>query len=253
MDRIIKITLAVFIIILVTFVALAGYSAYVENAYRTSFAGSYTYTCTIATDSPLSNVTLFIPVPEDRNGNSPVIAQYSAQKITGVPDTWTTTLYDTGKSTLVRITIPSLVPPAGTSHAHPYAVTLSTNISSQTMIDTRNPVENSPVFRPVTDPALTGCRGNETLPDHRQCYSYQSSVYADYRSGPNASVSITSTLLGMNRWDIFGPRENEYDTDIYVLMPGENHGWAIARGYLEQGLGSDDPAMQPAARSGRSS
>src|SRR5208337_1241730 len=133
MDRIIKITLAVFIIILVTFVALAGYSAYVENAYRTSLAGSYSYTCTIATDSPLVNVTLFIPIPEDRNGNSPIIAQYSAHAITGMPGTWNATLYDTGKSTLVQITIPSLVPPSGTGHEHPYAITLSTTISSQTL------------------------------------------------------------------------------------------------------------------------
>ena len=115
MDRIIKITLSLFIIILVMFVALAGYSSYTENAYRTSLAGSYTYTCIIATDSPLSNVTLFIPVPADRTGNSPIITEFSAQAVTGVPDTWNTTLYDTGKSTLGQDHGPLLCP-AGRDH-----------------------------------------------------------------------------------------------------------------------------------------
>jgi hypothetical protein len=243
MDRIIKIALSIFIIVLVTFIALVGYSAYTGNAYRTSLASSYSYTCTIATDSPLSNVTLFIPVPGDMNDNSPIIAQFSAQEITGVPGAWTATLYDTGKSTLVKITIPSLIPPAGTSHDHPYAVTLSTNISSQKMIDTRNPVGNSPMFRPVTDLTPTDCRDTTSPSGHPQCYAYLTSVYADYRSDPNAAVSITSTLRGTNTWDLLGPQENEYHTDIYLLMLGENHGWAPAKGYLEKGIGSDDPVL----------
>jgi hypothetical protein len=253
MDRIIKITLSVFIVILVTFVALVGYSSYTENAYRTSLASSYAYTCTIATDSPLSNVTLFIPVPADRTGNSPVIAQFSAHEIPGVPDTWTTTLYDTGKATLVKIMVPSLVPPAGTSRGHPYTVTLFTNISSQKRIDTRNPVENSPVFHPVTDLTLTDCTGSPSPSDHRQCYSYQTSVYADYRADPGATVSIASTIQGTNQWNILGPKENGYHTDISLLMSGENHGWATARGYLVTGIGSDDPAGQSATRPGTSS
>jgi hypothetical protein len=243
MDRIIKIALSLFIIILVTFVAVIGYSAYAGNAYRNSLAGSYSYTCTIITDSPLSNVTLFIPVPGDRNGNSPVIAQFSAHEIMGVPDAWMTTLYDTGKSTMVKITIPSLIPPAGISHDHPYTVTLSTNVSSKTRIDTRNPVENSPMFRPVTDLTTADCRNNTSPAGHPQCYSYVTSVYADYRADPGAAVSITSTLRGTNTWDLAGPQQNAYRTDISLPISGENHGWATAKGYLEKGIGSDDPVL----------
>ena len=63
MDRIIKITISLFVIILVSFVATAGYTAYVEHAYRSSLSSTYSYTCTITTDSPLTNVTFFLPVP----------------------------------------------------------------------------------------------------------------------------------------------------------------------------------------------
>jgi hypothetical protein len=241
MDRIIKIALSLFVVVLVAFVGLVGYNGYVENAYQASLASSYTYNCTITTDSPLTNVTFFIPVPADRRGNSPIISQFSAQEMPGVPSAWRTLLYDTGKSTMVKVTIPSLVPPAGTTHEHPYTVTFSTNTSSHKLIDTRNPVENSPVFRPVTDPAAAECKGSVSTSDQRKCYSYLTSIYADYQTNPDASVSITSAIRGTNQWNLFGPRENAYDTDIYTLMLGENHGWTTARGYLETGIGPDDP------------
>jgi hypothetical protein len=171
MDRIIKITLGIFIIVLVTFVALVGYTGYVENAYRTSISSSYSYTCTITTDSPLTNVTLFIPVPADRAGNSPVIAQFSAHTIAGVPGSWKTELYDTGKATLVKITTPSLVPPAGTSPNNPFSITLYTSVTSKRVIDTENPVENSPMFRPVQSMETTACTDSRTAGYGAQCYT----------------------------------------------------------------------------------
>lgn len=244
MDRIIRVTLSVLIVVLVAFVAAVGYSGYTENAYRTSLASFYTYSCTVSTDSLLSNVTFFIPVPADGTGNSPIIVRFSGKEITGVPDTWTTALYDTGKATLVKVTVPEIVPPAGTTHTHPYEVTLSATVSSRKIIDTRDPVENSPMFRPVTDLTRMECMSDARPQDNRQCYSYLTSVYADYHSRPDATVSIAADLRGGNSWNLFGPRENAYNTTLYLLMLGENHGWTTARGYLEQGIGSDDPVRQ---------
>jgi hypothetical protein len=240
MDRIIKITLGIFIIVLVTFVALVGYTGYVENAYRTSLSSTYSYTCTITTDSPLSNVTLFIPVPADRAGNSPVIAQMSAHAIAGVPDSWKTELYDTGKATLVKITVPSLVPPAGTSPNNPFSTTLYTNVTSKRVIDTENPVENSPMFRPVQGMETMACKDNGTVGSGAQCYTYLTALYADYRADPNAAVTITSSLTGRNVWNIFKPEENEYRTGIYVLMSGDQKGGTTMGGSLEKGIGAYD-------------
>ncbi len=75
MDKIIKITLGIFIVILVAFTATVAFNASVETAYRNSLASTYSYTLTLTTDSRLDNVTLFIPVPDDRTGNSPIVAQ----------------------------------------------------------------------------------------------------------------------------------------------------------------------------------
>jgi hypothetical protein len=240
MDRIIKITLSIFIIVLVTFVALVSYNGYVENAYRTSLTSTYSYSCTITTDSPLTNVTLFLPVPADRTGNSPVIAQLSAHEVSGVPGTWKTELYETGKSTMVKITTPSIIPPEGTSAKNPFTVTIYTNVSSGDLIDTRDPVENSPMFRPVQDVKSTACMNDQTSVSGGQCSSYLTSLYANYQAGPNAEVSVRSSLTGTNEWNVFEPKENEYRTDIYLLMFGEQKGWTTVRGYVESGIGAYD-------------
>ena len=59
MDKIIKFTLGFFVLILILFVAVGSYTSYIDTTYRNSLTGTYVYTCTITTDSVLSNVTLF--------------------------------------------------------------------------------------------------------------------------------------------------------------------------------------------------
>jgi len=241
MDRIIAITLGLFIVILAVFAGGTWYTGYTEHAYRSSLASTYTYTFTITTDSPLTNLTLFMPVPADVRGHSPILAPISSHELTGVPPTWKTELFETGKATLVKVTAPALVPPAGTARENPYTITISAAVPSKTYIDTQNPVENSPMFRPVTNLRSTDCRGNATVSSGGICYTYLTALYADYQADPDAEVSIRSSLAGMNRWNIFGPAENEYRTDVYLLMFGEQNGWTTVAGYLETGTGAPTP------------
>jgi len=241
MDRIIKISLGLFMVILVVFVSVVFYQAFVEKAYRTSLSSTYSYTCTITTDSTLSNVTLFLPVPADPSGNSPIVAQFSEQDITGLPKDWTVTLYDTGKATLVRITTPLITPPAGTIPEKPYGILLSSDMKSEKVIDTREPIQNSAQFRPVRDLQQVSCpadsSGEKGTP---QCYRYLTSMYADYQAPSNASVTITSSLTGKNSWKIVEARSNEYNTSINLLMSGERHGWSTMNGTLISSIGNYD-------------
>lgn len=240
MDRIIKITISLFVIILVSFVATAGYTAYVEHAYRSSLSSTYSYTCTITTDSPLTNVTFFLPVPADPSGNSPIISRWSSHEITGVPETWTTELYETGKGTLVKVTTPSIIPPAGTTAKDPYMITLSTDVASTTPINTGNPAGEGPMFRPIQDLKPAECRDRSVPVEGGQCSTYLTTLYASYRADPNAGVSFRSTLTGKNTWTIFEPKSNEYHTSVYLLMFGEQKDWTPVSGYLEAGIGSYD-------------
>ncbi len=157
MDKIIRITLGLLLVILIAFVSLVSFQIYVEQAYQSSLTGTYTYTCTITTGSPLTNVTLFIPVPANPGGNSPVVAGFSAGTIGGIPAGWNVTLYDTGKATLVKITVPSITLPEGTGPASPLVIRMSADLRSATAIDTRDPVNNSAMFRPVGSPEQVSC------------------------------------------------------------------------------------------------
>lgn len=242
MDRIIKITLGIFIVVLVAFVAMISYNWYVESAYRSSLTSTYTYSCTISTDSPLHNVTFFIPVPSLKSGNSPVIARISGHEITGIPASWKTELYDSGKGVLVKVTVPELVVPAGTTAKNPYVVTLETDIPSDMVIDTANPMANSAVIRPVVHPVQdlsgTSCRNNGAAGG--RCYDYQTSLFARYEADPNAAVTIRSALTGKNRWKIFDSASNEYQNDFSVLMYGGQKGWTAIQVTLEDGIGSQN-------------
>jgi hypothetical protein len=238
MDKIIRITIGLIIVVLVAFIATVAYTGFVDQAFRTSLSSTYSYTFSLVTDSRLDNVTLFIPVPEDHNGNSPLVNRFSAQDIEGLPGDWQVTLFDTGKATVAKITAPRILPLPVTSTSHPYTVRLVINTGSDTMIATRAPVEEGVMFRPVQNLLTTECTGtrNETT-GTPVCSRYTVPIYADYQTTMNASVSITSALQGKNRWTIFEPQSNEYQTDISVRLNGEHHGWTVMNGTLESNRG----------------
>ncbi|MFA4824601.1 MAG: hypothetical protein WC593_05520 [Methanoregula sp.] len=239
MDKIIRITSGLIIVLLVAFVASVCYTGFVEKAYRTSLSSTYEYSCTITTDSRLSNVTLFIPVPADHTGNSPMVTKYSAHTIEGVPADWKVTLFDTGKATVAKITTPAIVPPPETSPSHPFTIRLSMNTGSKQVINTHSPVEQGVMFRPVQGLQKVNCPvKNSEVNGNPVCYHYLIPVYADYQAPMDASVSITSSLQGKNSWKIFEPQFNEYAADIGVLMFGENHGWTVMKGSLESNRGT---------------
>ncbi len=241
MDKIIKITLGLFILILVIFVSVVSYTSYIDTTYRNSLTGTYGYTCTLTTDTVLSNVTLFLPVPADMTGNSPVISQISRQQVTGVPHDWTITLYDTGKATLLKISAPTIGLPAINGSAQTTIIMLAVNASSHTLIDTRSPVMNAAVFRPVQDIQTVACpAGDATAVGTPVCSEYLTSIYADYTAVPSASVSISASFDATNSWSIFIPESNGYKNRIDVLMHGDNHGWVTTRGWLESGIGAYD-------------
>jgi len=246
MDRIIRISLGLLMVILVVFVSGVSYQVFVEKAYRTSLSSTYSYTCTFTTDSALSNVTLFLPVTVDPSGNSPIIAQFSAQYITGLPDDWTVTLYDTGKATMVRITTPAITPPAGTNFEKPYEIRLLSEMRSARLIDTVEPVNNSALFRPVRDLRPVSCPPDSSQANGTpHCYRYLTSLYADYEAPVNASVNIFSTIEGNNSWKIFEPKSNAYTSTISVLLAGDRHGWSTMNGTLTSNIGIYDAPVTP--------
>ncbi|MGA9622603.1 hypothetical protein [Methanoregula sp.] len=242
MDKIIKIVLGLFIVLFVAFVAYTCYFGYIGSIYRSSLSGNYLYTCTIATNGVLTNVTLFLPVPADPKGNSPVVAQISSRDVTGVPDNMNLTLYDTGKTTLLKVSAKSIGGPAINGITQPATITFSVNVSSPEHIDTRSPVQNAAVFRPVNGIHTTACSGESVASGRGPvCYKYLTEMYAEYSSAPSVTVSIDESITGTNTWTIFAPASNAYQNQISVpMMHGSSHGWITTPGWLESGIGSQD-------------
>jgi hypothetical protein len=244
MDKIIKISLCLLIVILIAFTSVVAFQVFVESAYLNSLSSTYSYTCTITTDSTLSNVTLFIPVPEDPLGNSPIVAQFSSRAIAGLPDDWTVTLYDTGKATMVKITTPAIIPPGETHPAKPFTIRLSSDMQSDNLIDTYEPINNSALFPPVRELQQVACPPEGSpVQETPQCYRYVTSLYADYDAAPDASVNITSTIVGRNSWNIFEPGSNEYTTVTSLMVSGSHDGWANMEGTLTSGIGTYDTPL----------
>jgi hypothetical protein len=236
MDKIIRLTLGLLLVILIASVTVFSYQVFVERAYRTSLSGTYTYTCTLTTDSLLSNVTLFIPIPADPYGNSPVVAGFGARNIAGIPDDWEVTLYDTGKATMVKVTAMGIAPSPGTT---PSPVVFNAELKSDTVIDTQDPLNNSALFRPVMGIVEIPC-----IPDSNRgnpvCYRYETPMYADYEAAPDASVNISATVTGRNTWTIFRTESNEYDNSVSLQMSGAQQGWSVMSGTLTRGIGQYD-------------
>jgi hypothetical protein len=244
MDKIIKISLCLFIVILIAFTSVVTYQVATETAYLNSLSSTYSYKFTITTDSKLSNVTFFIPVPADPWGYSPIVAGYSSGNIAGIPDDWTVTLYDTGKATMVKVVTLAISPPAGTSASNPFNLTLFSDMKSGAIINTREPVNNSAMFYPVRNLKPVTCSAE--VPAGKgapQCYQYITSLYADYEAAPDASVIVTSTIIGKNSWKIFESGSNEYATAANLQMTGSRHGWETMTGTLTTGIGRYDTPL----------
>ena len=240
MDKIIKITLGLFIVILVLFVGITTYTLSIDTMYRNSLASNYQYTCTISTTDVLSNVTLFLPVPADSHGDSPVVAQISNHEISGAPADWNMTLYGTGKATLLQVVAPTIGQPPLNGSAQPTTITLMVNTSSPALIDTASPVADAAVFRPVQNLNTVACPSvNTSSAGTPACSQYLTSMYADYTANPTASLSVSASVTGINSWNIFSPASNMYQNNITVLtLHGSNHGWVTSLGWIESGIGS---------------
>jgi hypothetical protein len=234
MDKVIRITSGIFILILVIFAGTGLYGSYVEKEYRRTLVSTYSYTLMISTSGELHNVTFFIPVPANPNGNSPFVEQFSIGNFTGIPKGWETTLLGSNKATMVKLQVPVVVGSEGAG----FSVRTSSDARTSKVINTKSPHDRDIVLRPVQDIKEVRCAEFEDSKPGATCYRYQSAVYADYEASPNVKVEISSTINGKNDWKIFEPAYNQYTNSISVTMLGENHGWVITKGEMQTGIGS---------------
>ncbi len=254
MDRALRSLLGILIVALVASAAFVSFSAYVHAAYERTLSSRYVYEISLETDAVLSNVTLFVPLPERHGGRSPILERIGEGDLYGIPRDWETEIYGTEKFSMLMISADEILPQFGppplpaseeenltaapAATPVPVPVTIRVEADAGAVIDTRHPIGNSSVILPKYDLSPVPCpfpHGEEERPP--ACYTYETSVYADYTAGADAAVTITVSLTGTNEWFIFGWTGNEFRDRLTLALDGEVHGWQRANGTLMTGIG----------------
>ncbi|MEN6610956.1 MAG: hypothetical protein ABFC24_08935 [Methanoregulaceae archaeon] len=239
MDRIMKITLGLFLVILAVFVSIGSYSLIINYAYKSSLSSTYSYSCSIATDTPLTNVTLFLPLPVKTSGSSPVVERIGGYNVSGIPRDWETVIYGDEQATFLKITTGRIGETSSTGS--PENITFIVKVKSPDLINTGSPLLHDAVFRPVQDSHGTECPAvpaNGTYTP--SCSEYTTMLYARYDASETGTVTIHADLDAVNEWSIFHPDYNEYRNSFAAKLSGNVSGWMPASAWVESGIGSYD-------------
>ncbi len=248
MDTTLRHLIRILCIALLLAALFIGFSAYVQGTYRETLSSTYTYEITLETDVVLTNVTLFLPLPDD-GGRSPVVLAVGRGDILGPPETWGIDLYGAGNATFMKITADRIAPeyraapvPVGeevnaTDSAVPVPVRLVVEADAADLIDTARPLGNAAVLRPKYNLTEIACDFPHDPAAPPVCYGYDTSFFASYETAPDARVTITVGLTGSNTWFVFGWSGNEFHDRAALLLSGESRGWHRAEGTLAAGIG----------------
>jgi hypothetical protein len=253
MDRTLRNLARVLLVALIVAASFIAFHAYVLATYDRTLSSTYTFEITLEVDAPITNVTLFIPLPEHYGMQSPVVRRLGSGDISGMPDGWVTGIYGTEKATMLKISVDRITPgerflplptadsavPEPVPEATP--VILSTWISLQAdadgLIDTRNPVGNASVIMPKYNLTAVLCSFPHENENPPVCYSYETVVYADYRAPDDTRLTLSVRLEGMNEWFVFGWSGNLFVDGFTFAHTGESHGWQAVNGTLMTGIG----------------
>lgn len=232
MKTIYKISIGIVLSIIIIF----GFLSY-HNMYNRSLIHHYTYSINIATDSPLDNVTLYIPLPV-MNDSSPV-GQNMVDEYNDKESRWKFALVDTKHGPMLSMKTDNVEPRFGLKGGGPETYTVpivfDTMLFVERMIDTKNSIDNEPLLMPKYNLRYTG---NNHYYINGDVYEYDSKIYAYYETPNDANVSITVNFDGYNEWWTGGSTSNHYHENILIDLSGPQNGWVTINCKLVTGNGT---------------
>ncbi|WP_230670573.1 hypothetical protein [Methanosarcina mazei] len=207
--------------------------------YDRNHISSYDYYIELTTDSTLSNVTLYLPLPVINNTSS-VGTDIVEHHFNDYDHSWKYTLVDTEHGLMLSIKNEKIEPKYATRSRDSKTI-LSPNMFSMTLftnqtIDTMNPLSNEMVLMPKYN--LTQNVTRRPYPPASEIFDYESKMYAYYDTSSDANVSISIYLCGMNEWWIGGWQHNSYWEDMEIKLSGSQAGWTTVNGQLFTGEGT---------------
>jgi len=191
--------------------------------YNQSYQSSYTYTVEISPNATLKNMTLYLPLMA-LNNTSAIGEDIIKNNFNNNDNSWNYSLIETEHGLMLSMKTDKINP---TLHSR------STMIFPNRTIDTLDPLINDLVLRPKYNVKPTNDEGYS----FRKQYDYESILYAEYETSPNAIVEITIMADGYNEWWIMGCQENDYSDWMNVKLLGPQKGWTKVDGFLGSGGG----------------
>lgn len=252
MGKIIKIALIILLLIVVAaIVSFYEFTRFDESTLRSN----YNFNIALTTDSKLENPTFIVPIPAGNEALVNMAINESAQKSDG----WNVSMIETEYGKMFKISAREFVPevhknielnpdtnmPTGNS----FSITsgskdVSASVAADHIIDTLNATENEPLLSQKYN--LTLSIYDAPLPPDGispKKHNYDSLIYADYTSSPNATVEVFVELSGRNEWWAGGSGFNIYRERMGTTFKGEKHGWFSVTGELVEDEGLDLPAQ----------
>ncbi|MFB6171816.1 MAG: hypothetical protein ABEJ23_04730 [Haloarculaceae archaeon] len=265
---------AVLLLGVVLLTALVGGGLFAVQAYFTgqSYASSYRYDATIATNATLTNATLYLPVPT-RDGeplfDAATVAVERSTPSSDVAVDWNATLVETDRGPMLALTAAEIEGrpryvlhefyPNGTHagwreieeseipadmtnkklYVEPtvYRITVWTSVDDR--VDVAAPVSNASVMRPVENVSVGACTPYWDEEDV-VCSTYDGRAYASYRTADDNAVHLSLELAGTNEWGFaLSNSFNEFVQRADADLPGSQSGWVRLDGELHTGLGDE--------------
>lgn len=220
---------------------------------ESTLTSNYDFRIALTTDSKLENPTFIVPIPVGNDAMVNMAINESAQKSDG----WNVSLIETENGKMFKISAREFVPevhknielnpdnnmPTGNSFSFTSgSKDVSASVAADHIIDTVNATENEPLLSQKYN--LTLSNYDAPLPQNGispKKHNYDSLIYADYTSSPDATVEVFVELSGRNEWWAGSSGFNIYRERMGTTFKGEKHGWFSVTGELVEDEGLDLP------------
>lgn len=248
MGKLLKIALGILLLAgVAAFVLFFEFTRYDES----SVTSNYNFGIALTTDSKLENPTFFVPMPV--LGNETILVDMAIKESEAKSDGWNLSIIETEFGKMLRISAKEFVPevqeevelqpgsdiPTGNNFSFIRGYKdVGVSLASDHTIDTINSTENEPLLSQKFNLTLT--HYSKDAPS-RKTLNYDSLIYADYISSPDATVEVSVELSGRNEWRAGGSGFNIYHERMGTTFTGEKHGWFSVIGELAQGDGLNLP------------
>jgi len=257
MRTLFKVMTIFFLVAVISFFVI---SSCIENRnqemYNQSYQSNYGYSVEISPNATLKNVTLYLPLMV-MNNSSAIGEDIIKNNFNQDDNSWNYSLVETEHGLMLAMKTDEIHPTfhsldgyvvkgsnpeetrVWTSDEYsnktpiPDMIIFSSTIYSNSTIDTMYPLGNETVLQPKYNIKPT----NNEWYSFRKQYDYESILYAEYETSPNAIVEITIQAGGGNVWWVMGWQGNEYSDWMNFKLFGPQKGWTKVDGFLGSGGG----------------